>query len=61
MGPSRSRVLCFWALVVGLVKAQECMKGPVWLFSLPDDLESIYQGLTGEYGRKLNGVANLVS
>ena len=55
-----SRVLCLWALLVGFAKAEgSCTNGPVWLFSLPDDLKSIFQGLNGEYGvAKVEGAAS---
>lgn len=28
---------------------EQCTRGPFWLFSLPEDLTNIYDGLSGEY------------
>lgn len=44
------------AVWIACTNAQECIKGPVWLFSLPEDLNEIYQGLTGTYVRGVRPV-----
>ena len=39
-------VLCLPALAVA---SEDCANAPIWLFSLPDDLSTIYEGLTGKF------------
>ena len=39
-------VLCLPALAVA---SEDCANAPIWLFSLPDDLSTIYEGLTGTF------------
>lgn len=41
------RVFHLCALLLSSTNAQECATAPFWLFTLPEDLEQIFSGLTG--------------